>query len=231
MNPDDFIKAAPAIVKGTAVVGATLPLSAYVKRIFGPAADGLAEMWRDRIRLYGYEKQLKCVKKAEEMAKEAGFNPQAVPPKILFPLLEGASLEDNDDIHTMWAALLANAASPKSAEKVRPGFIALLRQMTPDEAAILNWIYRDGLRQRKERPALLPEWYCGDLQAAYDRLCSPRTTNPLNLAICLDSLEAAFLLHRYQVSVDERPVTKVRLTDRGRAFASACKSPALVPEA
>jgi len=46
------------------------------------------------------------------MARDAGFQPQVVPPKVLFPLLEGASFEDNEDLHTMWAALLANAADP-----------------------------------------------------------------------------------------------------------------------
>jgi hypothetical protein len=72
------------------------------------------------------------------MAKKAGFTPQAVPPKILFPLLEGASFEEDEDIHTMWAALLANAASEKVSDTVRPGFIAILRDMAPDEAALLR---------------------------------------------------------------------------------------------
>jgi hypothetical protein len=84
--------------------------------------------------MYRYERQLKCVEKAEKMAQDAGFAPQAVPPKILFPLLEGASFEENEELHTMWAALLANAASPANCEKVRPGYIALLKQMSPDEA-------------------------------------------------------------------------------------------------
>jgi len=73
------------------------------------------------------------------MAREAGFTPQAVPPKILFPLLEGASFEESEDLHTMWAALLANAASPENAGKVRPGFIAILKEISPHEVALLNW--------------------------------------------------------------------------------------------
>src|SRR5260370_21548676 len=112
MNPDDIIKAAPAIAKGAAAIGAAIPFTGIVKRMLGPAADELAEMWKDQVRLYRYERQVKCVEKAEKMAKDAGFTPQAVPPKILFPLLEGASFEDNEDLHTMWAALLTNASSP-----------------------------------------------------------------------------------------------------------------------
>ena len=75
------------------------------------------------------------------MAESAGFSPHAVPPKILFPLLEGGSLEENEDLHTMWSALLANASSPDRSDDVRPGYTNLLRQMSPDEVALLNWIF------------------------------------------------------------------------------------------
>src|SRR6266436_5864142 len=80
MNPDEIIKAAPAIAKVAAPLAAAIPFTAIVKRMLGPAADELAEMWRDQVRLYRYERQLKCVEKAERMAEEAGFMPQAVPP-------------------------------------------------------------------------------------------------------------------------------------------------------
>src|SRR5215472_13690291 len=115
MDPNDLIHAAPAIAKGAAAVGAAIPFTAIVKRMLGPAADEVAEMWRDQVRVYRYGRQLKLLEKAEKMARDAGFTPQPVPPKILFPLLEGASFEDNEDLHDMWAALLANASSPHKA--------------------------------------------------------------------------------------------------------------------
>jgi hypothetical protein len=140
MNPEDIIKVVPEIAKIAAPLAAAVPFTAIVKRMLGPAADELAEMWRDQVRMYRYDRQLKCVEKAGRMASDAGFTPKAVPPKILFPLLEGASFEDNDELHTMWAALLANASSPTNAEKVRPRFIAILKQMAPDEALALRVI-------------------------------------------------------------------------------------------
>src|SRR6266852_2781306 len=130
MNPDDILKAAPVIAKGAGALATAIPFTAIVKRMLGPAADEQAEMLRDQVRLYRYERQLKCLEKAERMAQEAGFTPQAVPPKILFPLLEGASFEEDENLHDMWAALLANAASLENADKVRPGLIAILKQMS-----------------------------------------------------------------------------------------------------
>lgn len=156
--------------------------------MLGPAADELAEMWRDKVRFYRYEKQLACVSKAEIMAQDAGFIPQPVPPKILFPLLDGVSLEEDEDMHTMWVALLANASSPTFAEKVRPGYIALLREMSPDEAALLNWIYADGIRKRKKRPALTPEWFVIDLRKTHLELCKQNIERASEFDVCLAAL-------------------------------------------
>lgn len=142
MDPNELIKAAPELAKGAGAIAAAVPFTAIVKRMLGPAADELAEMLRDQVRLYRYERQIKCLEKAERMAKEAGFTPQAVPPKILFPLLEGVSFEENNTLHTMWASLLANASDPTwQGVAIQPSFIDLLKQLTPDQAIFLDALF------------------------------------------------------------------------------------------
>jgi len=140
MDPNELIKQAPELLKGGAALAGALKLTDVIKAMLGPATAEIAERFRDDIRLYRYGRQLECLKKAEKMAKDAGFTPKAVPIKLLFPLLEGASLEEEENLHTMWAALLANAASPEGADTVRPGFIAILKRLSHDEAAMLQWM-------------------------------------------------------------------------------------------
>jgi hypothetical protein len=53
--------------------------------------------------------------------------------------LEGASIEDEEDLHTRWAALLANAAS---SDKVHPSYIEVLKQLTPAEARLLDALHK-----------------------------------------------------------------------------------------
>jgi hypothetical protein len=207
VTPDDLIHAAPAIAKGAAAVGAAIPFTGIVKRMLGPAADELAEMWRDQVRLYRYERQLKCIEKAERMAQEAGFTPQAVPPKILFPLLEGASFEENENLHDMWAALLANAASPENSEAVRPGFVATLRQMAPDEAAVLNWIY-DRLDSRHNVELSLHLLYT-------DLAFGPSLANAeTRLRVCLGGLESAGLVGMFNL-YSQSPYSFTFLSEEG----------------
>ena len=110
MDPNEILRAAPALAKGAEVLAAAVPFTSIVKRMLGPASDEVAEMWRDRVRVYRYGRQLKLLEKAERMAQEAGYTPQAVQPKILFPLLEGASFEEDENLHDMWAALLVTCS-------------------------------------------------------------------------------------------------------------------------
>jgi hypothetical protein len=237
MDPNELIKAAPQLAKGAGALAAAVPFTAIVKRMLGPAADELAEMLRDQVRLYRYERQIKCLEKAERMAQEAGFTPQPVPPKILFPLLEGASFEEDENLHTMWAALLANAASPENAENVKPGFIAVLRQMAPEEAAIVNWLYDHSDAQSRFHgipPLKLSQ--ARDELGFRDKERAERTL-PLaqRFASCLDGLEAEQLIRRvYWENSDGRPEPKMdvsflrfsyMVTWRGEEFIGACRPP------
>jgi hypothetical protein len=53
-------------------------------------------------------------------------------------MLEAASIENDEDLHTKWSALLANAAS---SGKVHPSYIEILKQLTPDDARLLDTFY------------------------------------------------------------------------------------------
>jgi hypothetical protein len=225
MIPDEIVKAVPALAKGAAALGAAIPFTSIAKRILGPAADEVAEMWRDQVRLYRYGRELSCLKKAERMAEDAGFTPNAVPIKLLFPLLEGASFEENEDVHTMWAALLANASSPRIGDLVRPGYIALLKQMAPDEAALLNWLYGDALRQKDPPYSLTIEWFVPDLRSTYRELVSAEPKTADDFHGCLESLEGSFLIERFASAVERKGIPKLRLTGRGINLVELCTPP------
>jgi Abortive infection alpha len=225
MDPNELIKAAPEIAKGAGALAAAVPFTAIVKRMLGPAADELGQRFGDRVRLYRYGRSLDMLKKAEKMAADAGFAPKAVPIKLLFPLLEGASLEEDEDLHTMWAALLANAASPENPTKIRPAFIAILKQMAPDEAALLNWMFDQYSTNRTNRIT------AKEVETAFH--------DPL-VSACLDGLESSQLVRssRTPEVVNIRafpskpfPVTLqslpdfYSLTDRGYEFVTSCQPP------
>ena len=228
MDSTEITKHLPEGVSIAKVAAASIPFTGIVKRMLGPAADEVAEMWRDQVRVYRYERQVKLLEKVERIAKEAGFTPQAVPPKILFPLLEGASFEDDESLHDMWAALLANAASPENAGKIRPGFIAILKQMAPDEARLLNEIYDEELMEpekdedgpREMGSMIFGREYLNDILQSFQ-------WNATTFEICLERLQSEHLIF---VDYDGDKKELYSLTISASSFLSACRPPKTKPK-
>lgn len=207
MDPTEITRHIPEVVSVAKVAVASIPFTAIVKRMLGDASDEVAKQLADEIKVYRYGRSLKLLQKAEKMAQEAGFTPKAVPIKLLFPLLEGASLEEDENLHDMWAALLANAASPDNAAKVRPGFIASLKEMSPNQSSLLDWMSEAS-------------------KTHVTSLVDPtKFTKPIaaeELAVCLDSLEAAQLIRRSDLEM-------VQLTSTIRKMDSSRSSVPILP--
>jgi hypothetical protein len=110
-----------------------------LQRVAGPLADEVGESLALIARPYRIRRSLKMFQKTQRMLSEAGIAPQAVPPRLFLPMLEAASIENDEDLHTKWSALLANAAS--FPDKVHPSYIEILKQLTPDDARFLDKLY------------------------------------------------------------------------------------------
>src|SRR5437870_3179575 len=115
------------------------PIGDIVKRIAGPLADEIGESLAVLARPYRIMLSVKMFQKTQRMLKEAGIVPQTVPPRLFLPIMEGASIQDDEDLHSRWAALLANAAV--SPTLVHPSFIEILKQLTPEDAQLLDRLY------------------------------------------------------------------------------------------
>jgi hypothetical protein len=237
MDPNELIKHAPELLKGGVALAGALKLTDVIKAMLGPATAEIAERFRDEVRRYRYGRQLDCLMKAEKMAKDAGFTPKAVPIKLLFPLLEGASLEENEDLHTMWAALLANASSPNQSENVRPGFTAILKNMAHDEAKLLKWIRE----HEEEWPHNGPlKWFTAQSELGFTTKGEAERAIRIDprMATCLDGLEAQQLIRRRYWLPDsssfldeeskygrKQVAFTLEMTERGVAFLEACSPP------
>ena len=226
MDPNEVIKHASELVKGGAEIVGALKLSDLAKAFLGPATAEFAERVRDEVRLYRFGRQLACLQKAEKMATEAGFTPKAVPIKLLFPLLEGASVEEDEDLHDMWAALLANAASPIANAPVRPSFIATLKQMAPDEANLLAWIYDKSVEKTPEGPDHGVNVIIRESVDIEEFLLERNTDiDSVPFGSCLNGLQAACLVGPSTPTMVPLHDANYSLTYRGFEFIEACRPP------
>jgi Abortive infection alpha len=71
--------------------------------------------------------------------RDAGLQANPVPPRLLLPIFDNCSVEDNDDLQELWAGLLASAS--QETDSLSPSFIETLKQLTPEEAKHYDQIF------------------------------------------------------------------------------------------
>lgn len=119
----------------------------FLETIAAPLVEA-GDWGADIIRRRRLKTQIKTLVLAKRMLDDAGLQPRAVSPKLLVPLLENASLEDDpeeavdpeaaESMQRRWAALLANAAAGERGASVGPGFPGMLSELEAIEARILD---------------------------------------------------------------------------------------------
>jgi len=129
--------------------------SAFLNKIAGVPAKEVGEIFADKVRTIRVERQLKLLAQTEERLHALGIEPRQVAMKTLFPLLEGAGIEEEPSLQTMWVGLLTTAAN-STRPPVPPSFPAMLSQMSSDDARVLDATYAvlTGLQLRKSQQTM-----------------------------------------------------------------------------
>jgi len=103
--------------------------------------DGIGIV-NDLVKSWRWQNQVKILQKSKQFLEDKKLTASEVPLKILIPLLEKSSLEEDESLQDRWAKLLSYASSSKEFEYTK-SFINILEQLTVLEANILNWMYNE----------------------------------------------------------------------------------------
>ena len=123
------------------------PVSELVKKLAGPAAEEVGLSLQDSVKVWRAKRQYKLFEKMNTFIADAGFEPNPIGLKLLLPALDCAAVEDDESLHSMWAALLANAADPRQLCIVHPSFTTILKELTSREVKLLDALYRIAVAQ------------------------------------------------------------------------------------
>src|SRR5690348_14643326 len=89
--------------------------SAFLDAALSPIGEAIGEDVLARYRAWRARNQAAVVSSAAELQAATGDAPSMVPGRLLFPILEYASVEEDPGLRDKWAALLANSMSPSEA--------------------------------------------------------------------------------------------------------------------
>jgi Abortive infection alpha len=144
--------------------------------------------------------------------ESAGISERIVRLKLVLPILEQASLEDDAALKSCWAGLLASSVTKES---IHPSFPNLLAQLTPAEARILDYLY--GMMAQIQNDQLREK--LGIQGDEFSIACE----NLFRLSLVKSSAAQLF----WNKSIDPASdMMTPSLTSFGSQFVTACRGPA-----
>jgi hypothetical protein len=192
-----------------------------VRNLLNPAVNELGEYFANSIRLYRAKAAKKAVTLAKEQIERSGLEQQPLTVKDAVLLLEGASLEEDDYLISKWAGLISSAAT---GGKSLPAFADILRQLSPEEAKMLDFIADHAIEIHVgvgqvgvEKPML--KQFCGLTDPQFIIRVQNLHRLEVIVQITTDGLEPV------RGAMDWGPLGQVGLTALGEAFVQACRGP------
>lgn len=142
---NEVAKATQELAKTTAVaIDATSKLGAFVARVIGEPVDVTVGILSDKLKFMRWERQMRLHDRWKAILHERGIKntSHVLSPKLALPIIENASLEEDDVLQDLWADLLATAMDPERCDNLRAAYIEILRQLEALDVTILYNSYK-----------------------------------------------------------------------------------------
>lgn len=171
----------------------------FLAAVLGEPAKALGGLALDKINVRRHRNLVAITAEANRYLRDAGITAKQVPLNIIHPALEAASLEEDDDLQTIWAKLIANAADPRNISPVLPCFPTTLKDLTSRDVKFLDALYRNA--SRLMRRGGYP--HVRDIQYTEDNLLKIYAEARLSRRPCLASISVEdYRNYREEIDAD-----------------------------
>lgn len=113
----------------------------FLGKLVNPPLKELGGLMADKVRFWRFKNQVNIILQAKTFLEQKGIQPRKVPLKTLAPLLEHSSWEEDSDMQTKWASLLANAVNPNYSYDIHSTYVDVLNQLSPLEGRFLDLLF------------------------------------------------------------------------------------------
>ena len=140
---------------GKALAPLTEGVSKLCSKLLSKPADKVGDFlaeWIDvRLRPWRLKNLLRSLQKTNEILDRRDIEPHPISNKLLSEFFDGASLEDDETLQKLWAGLLATALQ---GQETHPAYPSIIKQLTPNEAKILDYLFEQGLNISSNSPKI-----------------------------------------------------------------------------
>jgi hypothetical protein len=220
-------KAVQEVAKATGnAINAAREAGGFIaKYIAGPLEQGIG-IFEDQLKYMRWERQIRLMQRAQLFLNQTGLQDpnRPVSMKLAIPIIQGASLEEDDFLQDRWAALLVNAANASFHGEVRRSYVSILEQLTSLDVRILDVIYSLPFEQSQSEAIStsgLPNY--AEIPIKNKQEQNPGTQLPENIVISLGNLARLGCLRPGMTWTGREVFDMVTPTAVGKAFVEACR--------
>lgn len=112
----------------------------FLQKVVTPPLEEIGGLLADQIKIFRLKNQVQILKKAEDYMNQNGLKTRKVNLKVLVPMLENSSLEEDESLQDKWASLFVNTVRDDSHINTTL-FSHILSQMTRNDANLFNEIF------------------------------------------------------------------------------------------
>lgn len=123
----------------TATKGIVDGAAAFLSKICLPASEEIGLLFKDKVSYWRAMNLAKILKKVKSKLKT---DYREISPKHILSIIEGASLEENEELQDLWANLLSSGLDPNFKDTIRSAYIDIIKQLEVTDVHILNAIYQ-----------------------------------------------------------------------------------------
>ena len=112
----------------------------FVDKLIMPSVEETGLLVKDQITLWRFKNQIKMLNKANTYCEKYNIEPKKITLKVLAPLLEYSSLEEDEQMQDKWSLLLSNLIDSEQNIENHV-FPYILSQLSKDEFFPLEKVY------------------------------------------------------------------------------------------
>lgn len=114
----------------------------FLDKLIIPPIEETGLLIKDQVTMWRFKNQIKMINKAKTYCEKYNINPKTISLKLLCPILEYSSLEEEDKLQDKWAILLTNMVDSEQNIENHV-FPYILSQISSTEFAFLENVYDD----------------------------------------------------------------------------------------
>ena len=99
----------------------------------------------DQLKFWRWKNQVSIIKNAQAKIESSGLTKKQIPLKVLVPIIQNSSLEEEDSMQEKWANMLANAVTGRT--DISPNYAGILNELSTVEVKLLEQIYKESIKE------------------------------------------------------------------------------------